>query len=330
MDISVRVNIAPTLCAGAIYFPAPIFADDLRFPVDCTLGVDCVIQQYVDRDPGPGAQDFTCGPLSYDGHKGTDIRLMDQAAMRAGVDVLSATNGIVRGLRDGMLDALQGSEGAPNVDGRECGNGVIIERADGSTLQYCHLRNGSLRVRKGQKVKAGETLGQIGLSGRTQFPHVHLTIRNRDGDVVDPFDAREQTAACDLADTETLWTEADRPEYMPGGALSAGFSDGIPKYEDIRQGTASLSTLGAGSVALVFWAHFFGLREGDEIHLTFTGPEGEIANSTARMPRNRATEFRAVGRKSRGLWPTGAYSGLARLIRNDAEIARIERSFRIN
>ena len=36
-------------------------APRLAFPVACVLGETCYIQQYMDRDPGPGARDFTCG-----------------------------------------------------------------------------------------------------------------------------------------------------------------------------------------------------------------------------------------------------------------------------
>lgn len=324
-----RTKIAPVFCAGAIFFYAPVLADDLTFPVDCTLGKDCVIQQYVDRDPGPGVVDFTCGTLSYDGHKGTDIRLMDQAAMRAGVNVLSATDGIVRGLRDGMPDVRQGTGGAPGVRGRECGNGVVIERSDGWSLQYCHLRKGSVQVRKGDAILAGALLGQIGLSGNTQFPHLHLTVRNHNGDVVDPFDARLQQTGCELSDTDSLWAKANAPEYKPGGALNAGFLDRIPNYEEVRQGAADAGSLTSDSPALVFWAHFFGVRGEDKIHLSLTGPEGEIAQTTHQIDRNRATQFRAVGRKKRLAWAKGRYLGLARILRKGREIARIERTFDI-
>ncbi len=324
-----RTKIAPVFCAGAIFFYASVQADGLTFPVDCTLGEDCVIQQYVDRDPGPGAVDFTCGTLSYDGHKGTDIRLMDQAAMRAGVNVLSATDGIVRGLRDGMPDVRQGTGRAPDVSGRECGNGVVIERSDGWSLQYCHLRNGSVPVQKGERIKAGAMLGQIGLSGNTQFPHLHLIVRNDNGDVVDPFDARLQQTDCKLSDTETLWASTNVPEYKPGGALDAGFLDRIPDYEEVRQGTADAGSLEPDSPALVFWAHFFGVQSEDTIHLSLTGPEGEIVQSTHQMDRNRATQFRAVGRKKRLTWAKGRYLGLARILRKGREIARIERDFNI-
>jgi|GEM_PF-1889666 hypothetical protein len=57
-------------------------------PLDCDLSQICYIQQTVDHDPGPGAQDFQCGTVNYDGHKGTDFALPTLAMQTAGVDVL--------------------------------------------------------------------------------------------------------------------------------------------------------------------------------------------------------------------------------------------------
>ena len=317
-----------SLTGGGVFLCAALLGTspaigDLRFPLDCTLGEDCFIQQYVDRDPGPGAVDFTCGSLAYDGHKGTDFRLADDMAMLGGVDVLSASPGMVRALRDGIRDFPSGSPAAPDVTGRECGNGVVIEREDGWTLQYCHLRQGSVRVAEGQRVEPGQVLGQIGLSGQTQFPHLHLTVRDPDGRVIDPFDARPQDAACTLDDAETLWAEPIA--YAPGGVLGGGFLDRLPDYGEVRAGTAAAQALPADALALVFWAHFFGVREGDRLELTLAAPDGSVVAETAHvMDRNRAAEFRAVGRKARGVWPTGAYRGTAVLRREGAEVDRFE------
>lgn len=298
-------------------------AGDLEFPLDCTLGRDCFIQQYVDRDPGPGATDFTCGTLAYDGHKGTDFRLTDDAAMRRGVDVLAAAPGVVRGVRDGVLDVPSGGEVRSGVSGRECGNGAVIERPDGWSVQYCHMRQGSLRVARGDVVATGDVLGQVGLSGQTQFPHLHVTVRDPEGQVIDPFDARPQDAACTLADGETLWAEAIA--YRPGGLLNGGFLDRLPDYDEVKAGTAALPELSAEAQAVVFWAHFYGLRAGDRLELTLMAPDGStIAESAHVMDRNRAVEFRAVGRKARGTWPAGGYRGIAVLRRADATVDRVE------
>ena len=67
----------------------------MGLPIACDPGETCHIQQYVDADPGPGAQDYRCGTLSYEGHKGTDFALTDLSAMVAGVDVLAAAPGVV-------------------------------------------------------------------------------------------------------------------------------------------------------------------------------------------------------------------------------------------
>ncbi len=111
----------------------PAVASDLLldWPVDCTLGEDCYIQQYVDHDPGPGAQDFTCGSLSYDGHSGTDIALPTLAAMEVGVQVLAAAAGTVVGVRDEMPDQILTAENRDSIKGRACGNRVAIRHGEG-------------------------------------------------------------------------------------------------------------------------------------------------------------------------------------------------------
>ncbi len=53
------LSLAATSAAGDIL---------LDLPIACDLTQTCYIQQGVDHDPGPGAQDYLCGSLSYDGH----------------------------------------------------------------------------------------------------------------------------------------------------------------------------------------------------------------------------------------------------------------------
>ncbi|MEM7745318.1 MAG: peptidoglycan DD-metalloendopeptidase family protein [Pseudomonadota bacterium] len=297
----------------------------LVFPVDCALGETCFIQQYVDRDPGNGALDYTCGPLSYDDHKGTDIRVADRKAMSVGVDVLSATHGRVVALRDGMADRSQLDQDAPDVTDRECGNGLIVERADGWRFQYCHLARGSLAVSEGEQVTQGQRLGQIGLSGLTEFPHLHFQVRDQAGRIIDPFDAREQNESCRFSERATLWAHLDpNTDYQPGGALAAGMGPVTPEYNAIRAGVAHNATLPTEAEAIVFWAHFFGLREGDEITLQLFDQSGALlVEQSHLMPHNRATQFRAVGRRAEVAWPAGMYRGQAKLMRDGRTVDSI-------
>ena len=157
--------------------PATAGEFSLISPINCDLNGPCYIQQYVDHDASQNASDFTCSGLSYDGHKGTDFALATYDMIAQGVNVLASATGTVAGLRDGMEDVQFTAETALGIDGRECGNGVVLRHENGWETQYCHLRKGSIAVTEGQEVTAGEVLGQVGMSGRAAFPHVHLSVQ---------------------------------------------------------------------------------------------------------------------------------------------------------
>ena len=199
----IRYALALALCAG------PAAALELSLPVDCEMGKQCYIQNFVDRDPGPDYADFTCGSLSYDGHKGTDFRVATLAEMEEGVAVIAAAPGRVRAIRDGVDDL--GAKAFPS--GKDCGNAVVIAHDGGWETQYCHLRKGSVAVQGGDRVAAGAHLGLIGFSGNTAFPHLHFSVR-KDGAPIDPFGAQEMTAACALPDTDSLWAEKAREDLL--------------------------------------------------------------------------------------------------------------------
>ena len=294
---------------------------ELGLPALCELGAECFLQQYVDTDPGPGARDFTCNGLSYDGHKGTDLALPSLVAMRAGVPVIAAAPGTVRGVRDGMEDVPFTPEMAAALDGRDCGNGVVIDHGGGWETQYCHLRKGSVSVRKGQEVARGDQLGLIGLSGRTQFPHVHISVRHQ-GATVDPFDP-DGEIDCAAPSADTMWLEP--PAYRPGGLIAAGFAPGVPEFDAVRAGEAGSATLGAASEALVIWAYAFGGRAGDVLRLSFEGPSGARFDHDAPLDRTQAQLFRAGGKRvPKTGWPAGAYAGTVEMLRDGRVIDRMQ------
>lgn len=308
--------------AGIIACPAAAQAPiSLGLPVDCNLGGSCFIQQYVDHDSGPGARDFACHALSYDGHKGTDFAVISERLMQAGVPVIAAAPGVVAGTRDGMRDVSYTPEMKDEIDGRDCGNGVRIEHRDGWSTQYCHLQKGSVAVREGDTVERGDRLGRIGLSGRTQFPHLHVTLRHN-GEVVDPF-VPGGAETCTDAPTDTLWLTP--PSYRPGGILAVGFSDVVPSFAEVKAGTANDARLHAGSDKLIVWGYVFGGREGDATRITLTGPEGEVVQVEEPVGKNRAQFFRAAGKRLRGAaWPAGLYTGRFELLRGGAVLERSE------
>lgn len=56
------------------------------------------------------------------------------------------------------------------------GNYVIIEH-EGSEFSYTlHLKTGSVRVKRGDVIKQGQVLGQVGHSGNSDAPHLHFHL----------------------------------------------------------------------------------------------------------------------------------------------------------
>jgi hypothetical protein len=288
-----------------------------RLPVDCAIGPVCAVQNYFDHDPGPGFRDYTCGSLGYDGHDGTDFRVPSLAQMRAGVPVVAAATGVVIALRDGMQDVSVREVGLDAVRGREAGNGVILRHDSDWDTQYSHLLAGSIRVELGQRVEAGEVLGMIGLSGKTEFPHVHFEVRYQ-GRSVDPFMGLEGTSRCGLGD-EPLWEASalDELTYRPTGLLQAGFFEGAPPRDLVEAGKAAETIMTADAQALVYWVESYGMQAGDVVSLRLRGPDGGlVAESETAMEGNKARWLAYVGRKRRGdSWPAGQYRGQYRLWR---------------
>jgi murein DD-endopeptidase MepM/ murein hydrolase activator NlpD len=56
------------------------------------------------------------------------------------------------------------------------GNNVVMDHGNGEFSLYAHLKPGSLTVKVGQKVKAGDVIGQLGSSGNATEPHLHFQL----------------------------------------------------------------------------------------------------------------------------------------------------------
>jgi hypothetical protein len=56
------------------------------------------------------------------------------------------------------------------------GNYVIIDHANGEYSIYAHLQEGSLRVRKGDRVNKGMVIAKVGNTGNSSAPHLHFQL----------------------------------------------------------------------------------------------------------------------------------------------------------
>ncbi|WP_439567406.1 M23 family metallopeptidase [Sphingopyxis sp.] len=296
------------------------------FPVECTIGQSCLIQKLVDHDPGPGRRDYRCGLLTTNGHDGIDVRLRTMADMRAGFAVVAAAAGTVLRTRDGEPDVSVDARAV--TDGKDAGNAVVIDHGDGWQTQYSHLRQGSIGVRPGQRVAAGARIGMIGLSGNSEFPHLHFTVRHR-GEAVDPFVGTAPLPACN-SDVRLagLWapTAAQRLGYEPAAVITGGLASTVPARA-VAERDPPPGLVGR-QAPLILWVDAIGARAGDRQLFSIIGPKGQIVHDQQTVVEDGGLSWFAYSGKRAPAtgWPSGRYVGRYRLQRRDAVVAQIETS----
>lgn len=300
---------------------------EFSLPIDCKIGETCWLVNFVDHDPGPGRQDFRCGNLSYNTHKGTDIAIMNDAAMQAGVSVLAAAPGRVIQKRDDVPYSTQRIlESSYALKGKECGNKLIIDHGDGYTTQYCHLKAGSLNFTIGDTVRRGDILGLVGRSGRTSFPHIHMQVQ-KGTSYIDPFTGRSNVSPCSPNEqTGGLWSNAAQSalKYPGPQPYHLGFATSIPEIADIRSGKLNETVFKPSSPALVFWVEVFSMRAGDRMVLSLIGPSKEIIKDQAfAADQSHIQVVSYIRAKPRGpIWDIGVYKAHVSITRGDQTISK--------
>jgi len=100
-----------------------------------------------------------------------------------GVDFAPGMGAPIQAIADGVVRESVNSDTGLGV------HLVIDHVIDGQlvTSVYGHMLPGSMRVQAGDPVKVGQQIGQVGNTGASTGPHLHLEIRMADGTAVDPF-----------------------------------------------------------------------------------------------------------------------------------------------
>lgn len=292
---------------------------ELRLPAECTLGTDCFLQQSPDMKAGSGTTDPFCGIATYEGHDGVDLRVLSMKDVARGVAVVAAADGEVLRGRDGVPDRLVETDADRQaVADRECGNGVIMKHEDGTETQYCHLKQGSIVVRPGQRLKAGDKIGEVGASGLAQFPHVHMTVRVG-GEEIDPLTGRKIGDGCvaDPADAHPLFSKvvmAGLPHDKPD-ILGFGLSGSVIDYDTLAI-DGPPADAASSDQATVVWGWIANLKAGDRLRFTMADPNGQplVDTTTEPLDRNKAVYSAYSGK--RGSPMTGSYAIGLEIIRD--------------
>lgn len=160
----------------------------LELPVKGTETKDWVVNYFVAHQKAGQYKDFRGGPNTYPKlgtdehrHTGTDFCVPNFRWMDKNFPVYASASGKVIFSHDGEPDRNTSRRSPGGL-----GNCVKIKHPNGFTALYGHLKNGSISVKRGQYLGVGRTIGVVGSSGRSDGPHLHFELRDKDGDVVDP------------------------------------------------------------------------------------------------------------------------------------------------
>ena len=238
--------------------------------------------------------------------------------------MLAAAPGRVIGGRNDMEDVSVRTAGKAAIAGKECGNGVMLEHEGGWRTQYCHMAKGSIRVKVGDQIATGQPIGLVGLSGDTEFFHLHFTVRYR-GKAVDPFAHGAPENAC--GGGRSLWADSlgEQMQYRPREIIDFGFAGIAPTMELIESGEIGKHPVATTSDALVAYVRTIGLQAGDQQSLAVQGPGG-TSMPTSKLPaldRDKAQFLVIAGKKRTGAtWPAGRYTAIYTVTRDGAEVLR--------
>ncbi len=135
---------------------------DFQLPLDKSSGFQCTSPYGYRTAPTAGASTL---------HTGLDL------GVAGGTDILAAKGGKVIEILDGVTGS------SPST-----GNYVKIEHEDKTKTSYYHMKNGSVTVKVGDIVSAGDKIGEVGSTGVSTGNHLHFTIYDATGNTVDPYD----------------------------------------------------------------------------------------------------------------------------------------------
>jgi murein DD-endopeptidase MepM/ murein hydrolase activator NlpD len=93
-----------------------------------------------------------------------------EGAFHSGVDIASSYGQAVIAPADGIVEFADFMGGY--------GRAIILSHGHGITTRYGHLSN--FAIVTGQHVRRGDTIGYVGLSGRSTGPHLHYEVRIND------------------------------------------------------------------------------------------------------------------------------------------------------
>ena len=113
----------------------------------------------------------------YTSHYGQRIGPSGGVEPHQGIDIAAPLGSPIRNWWDGVVKEL--------INDEACGVGLLIQSGPYEHI-YCHLsgsveggmyRSGGVALQIGERLRGGELIGHVGVSGRSTGPHLHWGVR---------------------------------------------------------------------------------------------------------------------------------------------------------
>jgi murein DD-endopeptidase len=132
-----------------------------------------------------------------------------------GAEIHAVADGVVTQTKDGIQQNVPNEKPAvPITLDTIGGNHAIVDIGNGHFAFYAHMQPGSLRVKSGDHVRRGETLGLVGNSGNSSEPHLHFHLCDSSSELACegvPY----AFAAFDLQGNGWTWKQSEPPAAPP-------------------------------------------------------------------------------------------------------------------
>ena len=150
------------------------------------LGHPLLVQMGMKHNPTRHGMDFIVADPDGKTYKNDGKLLEDYFVF--GRPVLAPAAGVVADCIDGRPDNKIGEFGIDydelmrTKNGRLLGgNYVVLDHGNGEVSFFAHMQKGSVKVQKGDRIKAGQVLGLVGNSGDSFWPHLHYQLQSGTG-----------------------------------------------------------------------------------------------------------------------------------------------------
>jgi hypothetical protein len=122
-----------------------------------------------------------------------------------GLPVVAPISGEIALVKEGYSDE-KGDVSNP------AGNHVVIRTEAGVFVLMAHLKHESITVKSGQRVATGDQIGQLGNSGNSSMPHLHIQVQDAAN-----LDQVKETFPIEFTDSNVRGRAPSRGDTLTGG-----------------------------------------------------------------------------------------------------------------